>query len=408
MNILFIGGVFSDKSEQEILKNSKGNVQYAANKLQLNLIHGFSKLEEVSIRVLSASFVGSYPKEYKKIFINGSRETIDDSIMLNSVSFCNLWGYRSISRKNHLTKMVKDFSKEQKDDKAIIVYSPHTPFLQAAVYAKKKDPSMHICLIVPDLPQFMNLNDKRTFIYDKLKEIDIKIFNRNLKYVDSFVLLTEHMKDILKIDNKPYIVIEGVVNTNETNDKQVQGKNVSKKTVVYTGTLNSKFGVVNLVKAFNALNRDDVSLEICGRGDSEDIIKEYAQKDKRIHFLGQLSNEKAVKLQKKATILINPRQNNEEFTKYSFPSKNMEYLLSGNPVIAYKLDGIPDEYDDYFFYVKENSVKELTDKMNEVLTLDSKERYEFGNRAKEFIIKNKNNIEASLKIINMIKNSKDR
>ena len=38
---------------------------------------------------------------------------------------------------------------------------------------------------------------------------------------------------------------------------------------------------------------------------------------------------------------VNPRQNNEEFTKYSFPSKTMEYLASGVPVVAYKLDGIP-------------------------------------------------------------------
>ena len=59
---------------------------------------------------------------------------------------------------------------------------------------KKIDPSIHICLVVPDLPQFMNLNDKRTLIYDRLKKIDIDIFAKNSKFVDSFVLLTEPMK----------------------------------------------------------------------------------------------------------------------------------------------------------------------------------------------------------------------
>ncbi|MBK5442702.1 glycosyltransferase [Peribacillus sp. TH24] len=179
----------------------------------------------------------------------------------------------------------------------------------------------------------------------------------------------------------------------------------TRKTVVYTGTLNKKFGVVNLIKAFHAIDNPNAILKICGRGDSEDLIKEYAKKDDRIHFLGQLSNEEAVKLQKNATVLVNPRQNNEEFTKYSFPSKNMEYLLSGNPVIAYKLDGIPDEYNGYLLYVEENSLESFSSKISEVLNLTIQDRDDIGKRAREFVINNKNNNEASNKIINMIKSN---
>ncbi|MGK0713944.1 glycosyltransferase [Aerococcus urinaeequi] len=198
-------------------------------------------------------------------------------------------------------------------------------------------------------------------------------FNKNLKFVDSFVLLTNQMKDMLNIGKKPFIVIEGVVNfenNNDENDKQKPKNMDSIMTVVYTGTLNKKFGVVNLVEAFHNTSIKNTRLKICGRGDSEEIIKSYAAKDERIIFLGQLPNTEAVKLQKRATVLVNPRQNNEEFTKYSFPSKNMEYLLTGRPVIAYKLDGIPDEYDNYFHYVEDDSIDSFTNKIEEILLMD--------------------------------------
>jgi glycosyltransferase involved in cell wall biosynthesis len=403
MKLLFLGGVFSKEMEEDILSKSKGTVHYAANKLQWNLIDGFLNTEDIDLEVISAPFIGTYPKEYKNLFFRKYSFLYKDFVQCNYVSFCNLWGYRSVSRKNSLLKQIQEFVLDRSKKKVIVVYSPHTPLIQAAVYAKKKDPSIHICLIVPDLPQFMNLNEKKSGIYNKLKAIDIKIFEKNAKHIDSFVLLTEHMRNILKVENRPYVVIEGVVNK-AFMDKAEQNKE-SKKTVVYTGTLNKKFGVVNLINAFNAIDNPNVSLMLCGRGDSEEIIKEVAKKDDRIQFLGQLSNDEAVELQKSATVLVNPRQNNEEYTKYSFPSKNMEYLLSGNPVIAYKLDGIPDEYNDYFFYVKDNSIESLSSKICEVINLPSQDRYDFGKRAREFVIKKKNNYEASAKIISMIRNN---
>ena len=50
----------------------------------------------------------------------------------------------------------------------------------------------------------------------------------------------------------------------------------------------------------------------------------------------------------------------------------MEYLLTGRPVIAYKLDGIPDEYDNYFHYVEDDSIDSFTNKIEEILLMDEK------------------------------------
>ncbi|KKK38895.1 hypothetical protein WQ57_05970 [Mesobacillus campisalis] len=402
MKVLFIGGVFSKEMEEVILSKSKGTVHYAANKFQWNLIDGLLNIEKVDLEVASAPFIGTYPNEYKDLFLRKHSYEYKNLVNCTYVPFCNLWGYRNISRKNSLIRQIKEFVIDNSPNKVIIVYSPHTPLLQAAVYAKQKDPSIHICLIVPDLPQYMNLNENKSQIYTKLKSIDIKVFESKVKYVDSFVLLTEHMKDVLKVENRPYVVIEGVVDPSTSFIKRTEVSKETKQTVVYTGTLNKKFGVVNLVKAFNSIKNKDVVLKICGRGDSEEIIKEFAQKDDRIRFLGQMSNEEAVELQKNASLLVNPRQNNEEFTRYSFPSKNMEYLLTGKPVVAYKLDGIPNEYDKFFYYVKDNSLDSLSGKIVEVLNLSEDYRLNLGIQAREFVIAEKNFNNASEKIIRMI------
>jgi glycosyltransferase involved in cell wall biosynthesis len=407
MDILFMGGTFPKDMERDILHNSKGLVQYAANKLQWNLIEGFNKINEVNINVLSAPFIGAYPNGYKKIKFKGLQCMDSLKVNCNYISFSNLWGYRNISRRKSLIKHTKEFISLKAPDKVIMIYSSHTPLIQAAVYAKKKDPSIHICLIVPDLPQYMNMNEKKSLIYSGLKVIDIKTFQKNLGYVNSFVLLTEQMKDMLQVGDRPYTIVEGTVNASQI-DVISSEKNKSPKTIVYTGSLNEKYGVINLVKAFHSLDDKDITLELCGRGDAEDKIKDYMQKDQRIKLLGQLSNDEALVLQQKALALVNPRQNNEEFTKYSFPSKNLEYLITGNPVIAYKLDGIPDEYDKYFYYVRDNSIEALRDKIKEVIDLSSKERYEYGKSARDFVLSKKNNIEVSKKIFNMINLAKDR
>ena len=58
--------------------------------------------------------------------------------------------------------------------------------------------------------------------------------------------------------------------------------------------------------------------------------------------------EKANEILQNADVLVNPRQNDDEYTKYSFPSKNIEYLMTGNAVVAYMLDGIPEVYKEFF------------------------------------------------------------
>lgn len=94
---------------------------------------------------------------------------------------------------------------------------------------------------------------------------------------------------------------------------------------------------------------------LCGKGDAVDFIKEKNDLDNRIMFMGQVTPEEAGEWQSSASVLVNPRTNDEEFAKYSFPSKNIQYLLTGNAVVCYMLDGMPERYRDMVFVVDDKN-----------------------------------------------------
>lgn len=359
MKVLFLCGVFAAENEAEVISHANAAVEYSANRFQEKLIAGFWE-QGYDCSVLSAPFIGAYPMGSDLMFFKGFQESQDK---YKYVNFCNIWGARNISRASSLKSEMQSFIEDGDEEKLIVVYSPHTPFVEAAVYAKKKDPRIKITIVVPDLPQYMNLNSKISLVYKIGKKYDIAKLNKLLTEVDSFVVLTEPMKDVLRVGDRPCIVVEGIVETDvfESNKqkKALLRKEEGIKYIVYTGKLNEKFGVKLLVDAFVLLEGAEYRLVLCGRGDLDAYIQDQCVKDSRIVALGQVTPDVAQEWVLKADVLVNPRPNNEEYTKYSFPSKNVEYLASGNPVVAYMLDGMTERYRDYINEVPAGDKTEL-------------------------------------------------
>ncbi len=370
MQALFLGGVFAKVNEEEVISNSKSSVEYSANIFQERLISGLKK-NGISLHVVSAPFIGAFPKYYKKAYFNGFEHQQDE---YEYVRFNNVWGIRNISRTKAIKKAIRQYISFASDKKLIIVYSAHTPFIEAAVYAKRKDRDIKICLVVPDLPQYMNLNKEKSNIYDFLKKLDIYHMNGLMENVDSFVLLTEQMKDVLHVKNRPYMIVEGIID-DEDEKKPVESieKKQNEKYVVYAGKINQRFGVIDLTDAFRLIKDKEYRLIFCGKGDALDYVLDASRVDSRIIYKGQLPVSEVRACIQMANVLVNPRLNNEEYTKYSFPSKNIEYLLSGNPVVAYMLDGMKEIYKDFLYVPRGSKPDELAECICEACLEEEKE-----------------------------------
>lgn len=369
MNILLLCGYFEPKYQEEISKKTKTWVENAANTFQQRLIAGL-RAQAVNLEVVSAPFIGPWPTAYKDMLFKGF-EAGESAENVQYIQFNNIWGYRNISRTAALKKRVRDFARNSEaGKKAIIVYCPHTPFLEAAVYGKQLDDSIHIHMVVPDLPQYMNLSKEAHPIYDFFKKIDIQKMDRLIEQVDSFMLLTKHMAGKLHVGKRPYIVVEGISDTkNIPAEKKERGKKVA-----YAGKLVEAFGVKRLIEAFEMIDDQEATLHICGGGELKPYVEEMYKKDSRIRYYGVVPAEKANKILQNADVLVNPRQNDDEYTKYSFPSKDIEYLMTGNAVVAYMLDGMPEKYRGLLQVPKNNSKIALVEAIQAAMTDENREQ----------------------------------
>ena len=240
--------------------------------------------------------------------------------------------------------------------------------------------------VITDIPEFYDMHQVSSF-RKLLRRIHCKIVYHFMARVNRFILLTEQMAVPLHVGNRPYLVMEGMCG--DVADEPPVSK-PQPFSMLYTGRLNRRYGLELLLQAMKELQDPNIELWLCGSGEMEEEIRAYAAQDSRIRFFGFLPHEEAVQLQKQATVLVNPRTNQGEYTKYSFPSKTMEYMASGRPVMMFRLDGIPGEYDPFLTYIPEESAASIRDTVESLRKLSPSELDAMGTRGREFVLKNKN------------------
>lgn len=401
-DLLFLGGIFPKEYRDEIFANSIGSIQNAANALQWKMIEGFDDNLLKPIDIANLIFVGEFPKSYKQIRIPefafehtfGARDI--------NLSFCNLIGIKHFSRAKAASRFIKLWASNKDPRKKVLVsYALTYPFINAAKEAKLIDPDIKTVMIVPDLPQYMNTSNKNPVLYRIAKSFDIWRIRRRQKFIDGFIVITKYIAQNLHASN--HIVIEGIASDDFS--ENIYGRDDNLKRILYTGSLNERYGILNLVEAFRSIPKKDYRLILCGDGDGKEEILKAQKQDYRIEYLGLLPRNEIMKLQQQATVLVNPRMNNEEFTKYSFPSKNLEYMSSGTPTIAYQLDGIPEEYDPYLIYIEGDNIENLSDTIIRTCELPVDVRQQIGQAARTFVLTEKNKRKQMSRVVRWIETS---
>ena len=397
---IFLSGIFTSKMQKSLIDPKKNrNIQVAADTLQKHIIAGLEKNLNRPIKLLNVPFIGASPMKCKVPYVHGSRIANMTEKHTYNIGFLNFPLIRQISIYRQICRKLDKWAGCKKKC-VVIAYAMTARNVCELVHVKKHNPSVKTCLIVPDLPMHMRM--KQGKIYKFFKFFEIKLIKRNLKKIDSYVLLTEYMNEFVNSEN--YCVVEGVASSKEFSTIQHVIKDEREKIIFYSGTLDEKYGILILLEAFMRMKEENYRLYICGQGDCQKKVLDAERKDKRINYLGQKSHEEVLKYQQGATLLVNPRQNIGEFTRYSFPSKNLEYLSSGIPMVAYKLDGIPKEYDKYILYINENTVDSMKEKMEEVLKYSDEKREKIGLDARRFVLSEKSDVAQTKKILDMISN----
>ena len=186
-------------------------------------------------------------------------------------------------------------------------------------------------------------------------------------------------------------------------ENEIQKKNIP-NSLVFTGSLTKNVGIEEMIQAFVECGRIEYELRIFGSGDLAEKISHLSQIHKNIKYYGQVDNTRAVQEQISATLLLNPRFSDGEYTKYSFPSKLIEYMASGTPVLTTALPGIPNEYLKYVYVFESENLTGYKNTLLHILNKDKNELHSAGIRAKEFVTHSKTNSAQAKKIIKWIEN----
>jgi hypothetical protein len=261
MRIVFLSGLFPESYINEIEKKSIGTIQYAANALQWSIVKGFNSIVE-NFEIINLPYINSFPFGYRELRIRTFRFSNNNDRNYLNVGFNNLAYYKLLSRYYNAQKYLNKWSNSSNEKKIILIYAIHTPFIKAAINIKRKNPNVKICLIVPDLIQF---NGRRTSLLNiVLSKLESSLLRDYLKEIDSFVLLSKYMINILDIGIKPWTCVEGIFDSSLV--KTQNHKKSNTKNIFYSGTFAAGYGIMNLLDAFEKITDLEYRLWICGEG----------------------------------------------------------------------------------------------------------------------------------------------
>lgn len=397
LEILYISDSCSkEKYEWAFGKMTEKHIQ-PQQKFNRLIIDGLSLNDNVNVSALSCIPLSSSNSHIDQIVYE--EERVSNNLIYYYIPFRNTKIYRYLDCLLYSKKIVKKWIKRTNGKRRVVVADALNPFTTyfCLKYANKKKISSFA--IVTDLPQYTTEMKKRGG--SRIRNILTKIIEKNesalLKKYTAYITLTESINDSINVSNKPHIVIEGCADYTQ---KYYARCNCDRKVVLYAGGIYEKYGVGKLAEAFSTLKGVNAELVFYGDGTYINEIQKIAGRSMLpIKYKGVVTPQEIVGLERESALLVNPRPTDEPFAKYSFPSKTLEYMSSGTPLLTTKLPGIPNEYFSYCYTIKDETIAGIKKSLEKILNLSYDELNKKGKAAFDFVYANKDNITQARKII---------
>ena len=393
MNILYLSLLYHPDEKAKISALSRDGMQNQIDNYQWAFINGLRENGQ-RVDVLNCLPVGAFPKAYRKV-------RLPDRCFgasFRQLGCINLPYIKQKQRARKAERAMEEWLAADPDNRTLLVYTLYLPYMQAVQAVKRRHPDVRAHVIVTDLPNEFGISSGRTGL---LKRIEYGMGDRRVALCaafDGFVLLTKYMTERLPIGDKPTIVIEGLVSP-----IALPAPTAPENAVLYAGTLNRELGVGVLLEAFEAT--PDVQLWLCGRGDMQAEVEAAAKRCANIRYFGFVPQERSLELQANAAALINPRTGEGLFTRYSFPSKTLEYMRSGKPVLCCALPGIPDAYRPYLRLLPTEDAQGIRQAVRELLRMPAEERERIGRQARDYVLREKSAAAQCARLVEFLRQS---
>lgn len=317
-----------------------------------------------SVYLLSAAPVQNYPITRRGWFWGGNFQS--GGVKGRMIGFVNLIVLKHLTRLiGCLLALPQVLGQWRVRD--VFIHGVHSPFLLFGVLLR-----LFGCRVVPvltDPPGVIRTTDG--LLARMLKHLDVLIVRALVSRCSAVIALAPEL--VRPYENKmPVLVLPGILNRSWVKkfeqariDAMVwpAAEKRHRPLVIYAGGMFAAYGVDRLIAA--AAELPEVDFLLCGKGDQTEILQQLSLPN--IDYPGFVQSDRLAQAMQDAAILINPRPSQLEFAVQSFPSKLIEYLYTDRPVLTTRIQSIPSQLADSFFYIEDESPSGIAAAIREVL-----------------------------------------
>lgn len=399
MKIIYLSSCCSQKKFDALVRSGTTKTIPQAQKYHSLMLKGLSSCEDADITAIVALPVNR--NWSKKLLFSAESEEVEN-VTYHYASFINFPILRQVSLYRYASKKIRQTHNKTND--CVIVCDILNQSLAAAARKYGKKHSIPVIGIVTDVPGHVSgaSNKQASFVKRKINNISEKFAVGNLAKYDGYLLLAQAMNDVVNMNHKPFIVIEGQCDSEQAETANVISVKAVPKVMLYAGGLHVEYGIERLVTSFLKCDLPEWELHIYGDGNYKDKLLQIANEHNNVKFFGLQPNSLVIQEQLKASLLVNPRPTDADFVKYSFPSKTLEYMVSGTPLLTTRLPSMPAEYYNHVYFIDDESENGFCAAISSVCSKSSQELHDFGALAKEFVLKEKSNMIQAKKFYDFI------
>lgn len=320
-------------------------------------------------------------KNSKKITILSNVISEENSIRQNNIE---LIGVKADTINKKINNLRSFFSKEKENDIIFVFYGYDLKLVCSMLYLKLK---YKIKLISFIFDYHVGAIEMLSVAKRNLANIYFKIALILIKFCDGFILFQNNAAKELQL-KKPYLVIKPAINPEVINN-ETPHRNSSLLTLTFAGTVNKYNGILALIEAIKENKESDLRVRIFGDGDLVESVKQLERSDSRVYYGGRISQELIETELKSADILLNLREPDHPVNKFAFPSKLIEFMGIGKPIISTNL-GFEEEMKKSLYLLESLSSEDINKKILEIKQAKPSEIVFKTNLAKEYIRNNNN------------------
>ena len=335
----------------------------------------------IDTSVISLRPVSSYPRS-RRLFFRGADGALGEGVPYRQIGFINAGPLKTLTVAFTSFFAIWRWAREHRGERRVMLfYNAYNPSAWVGIVAAWLTRSKVITIVADVRVPGSGGGDASL-----LRRMEYQIAVASLRHMDAIVPVTHRIAADLAA-GVPFLLLDGGVPDDmlaplppPALQKAYEGAtdagtpDSNPFVVLYAGSLSHLAGVPLLLQAFQRLEDARFRLWIIGRGELEPVVRHAAATDTRIRYLGKLSRPDLLTTYAAADVLVNPHSTVLLTARYVFPSKLLEYLASGRPVITTATPEIAAGYGDLCSVLDREEPQAMADAIMRVAAMPAVDR----------------------------------